>query len=377
MRWSGSNDLSSSSHATGTATGFTSIAGIENVTGGNGADSLTGDAQANVLDGNAGNDTLTGGAGNDTLIGNGGADTFVATIGDGNDALDGGGANDTYDLSATTAGATITTTGSTSAQTGIDTVAGIENFIGSQGNDSITVNAGVNVIDGQGGADTISTGGGADVVNGGAGNDTLNGEGGADAINGGADADVLIGGAAADTINTGVANDNVQDIVRFTATGDYGDTVTNFDADGATAADDRIEFSAALNTLFDDILNDDTFQFATGDGLNAVGATNVTTANVNTTFEALFLSGDNGEGVTASGLGNAATVAAEFAAEFALTAANGETTLLLINDTDGNSAAVWQWTQANGGEIAANELTLIAIVNANATVTTDNFAFIA
>ena len=48
---------------TPSATGFTSVAGIENVTGGSGNDSLTGDAGVNVLTGGAGNDTLDGGAG--------------------------------------------------------------------------------------------------------------------------------------------------------------------------------------------------------------------------------------------------------------------------------------------------------------------------
>ena len=45
---------------------FTSIASIENVTGGSGNDSLTGDVGANILTGGLGTDTLSGGAGNDT-----------------------------------------------------------------------------------------------------------------------------------------------------------------------------------------------------------------------------------------------------------------------------------------------------------------------
>jgi len=52
----------------GTASGFTTIANIENVTGGTGADTLTGNAEANVLRGGAGNDTLNGGAGNDVFV---------------------------------------------------------------------------------------------------------------------------------------------------------------------------------------------------------------------------------------------------------------------------------------------------------------------
>ena len=47
---------------TPSAPGFTSVAGIENVTGGSGNDSLTGDAGVNVLTGDGGDDTLDGGA---------------------------------------------------------------------------------------------------------------------------------------------------------------------------------------------------------------------------------------------------------------------------------------------------------------------------
>ena len=54
--------------ATGSATGFTSIAGIENVTGGSVVDTLTGDTGNNRLDGGALNDALAGGAGDDTYI---------------------------------------------------------------------------------------------------------------------------------------------------------------------------------------------------------------------------------------------------------------------------------------------------------------------
>ena len=53
---------------TPSAPGFTSVAGIENVTGGSGNDSLTGDAGVNVLTGAGGDDTLDGGGGIDTAV---------------------------------------------------------------------------------------------------------------------------------------------------------------------------------------------------------------------------------------------------------------------------------------------------------------------
>jgi Ca2+-binding RTX toxin-like protein len=69
--------------ATGTATGFTSIAGVENVSGGSGNDALTGDAGNNILAGGAGDDTLIGGDSFDRLDG-----------GDADDNLDGGAGDD-------------------------------------------------------------------------------------------------------------------------------------------------------------------------------------------------------------------------------------------------------------------------------------------
>jgi Ca2+-binding RTX toxin-like protein len=55
--------------ATGSASGFTSIAGVENVVGGSGNDDLTGNAGDNVLQGGAGSDEIDGGSGgNDTAV---------------------------------------------------------------------------------------------------------------------------------------------------------------------------------------------------------------------------------------------------------------------------------------------------------------------
>ena len=66
--------------ATGTASGFTSIALIENLAGGNGDDDLTGNAAANSLSGGAGADSLYGGIGADTLFGGAGADLLTGGL---------------------------------------------------------------------------------------------------------------------------------------------------------------------------------------------------------------------------------------------------------------------------------------------------------
>ncbi|WP_265575880.1 beta strand repeat-containing protein [Bradyrhizobium sp. WBAH23] len=51
-----------------TATGFNSISGVENVTGGSGNDNLTGNSTGNAIDGGAGADTLFGGGGSDNFV---------------------------------------------------------------------------------------------------------------------------------------------------------------------------------------------------------------------------------------------------------------------------------------------------------------------
>ncbi len=191
---------------------------------------------------------------------------------------------------------------------------------------------------------------------------------GADSLTGSLVANTLNGGA--DTISTGT-NDNLADFIRFLAANEFGDTVNNFDATGIAAQIDRVQFGATRRTLFDDGNINGILAFVSGNDNNNGN----TAVNLNGTVEALFLNGNNREGLTTGQLINAAQVAAEFNREFALTAANGEATLLVINDTNNNSAAVWEWDQANGGEMAANELTLIGVINANATVTTGSFGF--
>jgi Ca2+-binding RTX toxin-like protein len=62
-----------------TGTGFSWIAGVENVTGGSGNDTLTGSSAANQLIGGDGNDKINGGGGADILTGGDGSDTFVYT----------------------------------------------------------------------------------------------------------------------------------------------------------------------------------------------------------------------------------------------------------------------------------------------------------
>ncbi len=355
-----------------TASGFTSLAGVENVTGGSGDDSITGSSAANRLEGGSGNDTFSytigggadvidGGAGNGDVLniaGTGGADTLHvllsgssltvfedgtltgveavnASLGAGTDTL-------SYARSATAATVNL----ASGSASGFASTAGIENVTGGAAGDTL-----------------VGSTSSVNILNGNAGNDTIQGAGGGD---------ILIGGAGADTVVTGGLNDNLSNFVRFTAAADFGDTVTNFDTDGTTT-DDLVQFSGTLNTAFDDGNNNDNFLFAVGNGV--AGAVNAAVGQGNGDIEALLLTGAGGEGVTNANLGNASLVSAAFNTHFNITASNGEDALLVVNDTNGNDFSVWQWVQAGGGETSANELTLVGLFGGNAPATVDNFDF--
>lgn len=156
--------------ALGTATGFTSIADIENVSGGSGADTLIG---------GAGNNTLTGGAGSDTYTVNDTGDDVVETggVGGGVDLVNSLANSFTIDDSD------------------------VENltFIGT-GDFAGTGNSSANVITGGAGNDTLNGEAGADTLIGLAGNDTFIFDDGDTGV-GAANRDVIVGFASGDVIN--------------------------------------------------------------------------------------------------------------------------------------------------------------------------------
>ena len=196
LSYAGSNAGVSVNLATGSASGFASIAGIERV---------------------------IGGAGNDTLIGN-----SVANV------LAGGGGDDTYIVDA---GGTVTE----AATAGIDTVSSSQSFALGANIENLVLTGGSNVngsgngldnaITGNGGGNALSGGAGADTLDGGANNDSLNGDGGND---------VLIGGTGNDSMNGGGGNDTF-----LFASGFGNDVVTGFDAngDGTLATQDVLDLS--------------------------------------------------------------------------------------------------------------------------------------
>jgi Ca2+-binding RTX toxin-like protein len=142
-------------------------AGDDDIFGGAGNDMLYGDAGNDRIFGGDGHDLINGGAGSDTVFGGSGNDVIVAEIGDGDDVYYGGDMMlddgfDTLDMSAITANITadlgtgLMARGHVkSAQTGNDTIWGIENIVTGSGDDVITASRAVNVMDGGAGNDTF------------------------------------------------------------------------------------------------------------------------------------------------------------------------------------------------------------------------------
>ncbi|QKJ37068.1 retention module-containing protein [Pseudomonas sp. MPDS] len=151
------------------------------LTGTTGDDVLIAGEGDNILNAGDGNDILSAGSGNNVLHGEAGNDLLYS--GAGNDLLDGGTGNDTASYAHASAGVTVNL-GLLAAQNtvgaGIDTLAGIENLVGSNFNDTLTGDSASNRINGGLGDDVLNGGGGDDVLIGGLGNNTLTGGSGAD-----------------------------------------------------------------------------------------------------------------------------------------------------------------------------------------------------
>jgi len=125
---------------------------------------VSGGSNPDLIYGTSGTDHLSGGTGDDILIGRGGADT-----------LEGGDGHDTVSYAGSSSGVTVNlTTGSVSGGDAQgDTIANVENIIGSTHNDDLTGNNLANIIDGGAGDDTMTGGAGADTFKVGEGNDTI------------------------------------------------------------------------------------------------------------------------------------------------------------------------------------------------------------
>ncbi len=152
-----------------TTTVFENFSNFESLLGSDNNDQLFGDGNANVLNGAGGDDLLAGRGGNDTL--NGGLGNDVLRGGGGSDSLDGGDGIDTADFSdlgvAVTADLSAGTAGYVAGGNNVeDTLANIENIVGSANDDTLTGDDNNNEINGGAGADTLNGGDGNDILRG-------------------------------------------------------------------------------------------------------------------------------------------------------------------------------------------------------------------
>jgi|GEM_PF-927975 len=183
-------DLGANQASGGYATGDV-LVNFENAIGSNLNDTLIGSAGPNVLDGRDGDDSLNGGSGNDTLLGgagndtiqggigfnsiNGGADNDLILAGPLSNTIDGGDGIDTVDYSNASGKFLLTLADSGNANVffsgvnKVDTIANVENIIGTANDDTISGNSSDNSINGFGGNDILSGGRGNDTLDGGAG----------------------------------------------------------------------------------------------------------------------------------------------------------------------------------------------------------------
>lgn len=144
---------------------------IENIVAGSGGDTLTGNDAANEINAGGGADIVSGGYGDDILIGGAGADQLYGEYGqdtliggEGNDQLSGGAGNDTADYSTSTSGVVVDL-GLNTADDGFgftDTLALIENVVGSDFADTLVGDSGHNELTGGAGDDVLYGGDGAD-----------------------------------------------------------------------------------------------------------------------------------------------------------------------------------------------------------------------
>lgn len=277
--------------------------GNDTITTGVGADIIHAGGGNNVIIAGNGNNTVWTGSGRDSITTGTGADVISSGSGDdwiqagtGNNNIDGGSGTDTLsfaDAAITSVTLTLDASGNrsgamTRSDGGSDTIAGIENLIGSSGDDEFTfTGSGIvaNTVWGGTGNDTIDSGDGDDVVYGEAGNDTLTGGSGVDTLDGGTGDDTLNGGAGMDTLTGGDGDDTF-----VAALNDGADVI-----DGGSGTLNKVDYSAETAQITVNLNVDN----PTGSGGSALGDTY---ANIQ-----WVVGGSNGSGDTLTG----STAAAE------------------------------------------------------------------
>jgi Ca2+-binding RTX toxin-like protein len=184
------------------AADYVKVSGGVTLKTGDGDDAIIATTGNNNIDGGAGNDSITLGTGIDNVKGGSGNDNIIISVlaTEMFSFIDGGAGTDTIDLSllqthnSPDSGVSIDLSDGVIELTGFNTIniAGVENVIGTNQDDTIVGGKTGNNIDGGAGNDWIISKAGDDVVNGGTGNDSLNGGAGYDKLTGGTGNDVFV-----------------------------------------------------------------------------------------------------------------------------------------------------------------------------------------
>jgi Ca2+-binding RTX toxin-like protein len=281
------------------------LGGNDTIDGFNGNDRLDGGDGDDWVYGGRGEDQLWGGNGNDHLYGQEGNDwIWGAWLGQGDDYIDGGDGYDTVDYSGAASPVVVNLSSGKApgGDIGHDTVYGVENVVGSEGNDiikgwenNIFGRVGDDFLNGRGGDDFLNGRGDDDFLNGLSGNDTLLGGNGNDTLVGGFGNDYLDGGAGIDTAGYQFETEGVLISTGFSGAQGY-DTFVHVENITGSSFDDFIEGDrlgvATNNVLFGGAGND----FLDGDDETTVIGTS---RGGNDT-----LGGGNGHDWLRGGLGN-------------------------------------------------------------------------
>ena len=324
--------------------------GNDTLTGGSGADLLFGDegndlllgkALADTLHGGNGDDTLTGGAGTDSALGEAGDDRMIWNPGDGSDTNDGGDGTDTVEVNGGAAGETFQAsvisgrvffqrTNATPNPFAID-IGTSERLVLSAGDGNDTFNGGTGLaslmaftVDGGAGDDSLNGTDGADTLIGGDGNDFIDGNAGADVGIMGAGDDVFRwdGGDGSDIVEGQAGNDLM--LFNGAALSEKVDISANYG---------RVRFFRDLGNIVMDMDDTESIQFnalggadqvtvhnlahtdAKSINLNLLGANGAGDGQADSVIiegtrgrDRVYVSGQAGGGVTASGLAAAVNI---------------------------------------------------------------------
>ncbi len=227
------------------------LSNVENIVGSNFDDTLYG---------SIGDNSIWGGSGNDQLYGQDGNDLIYAGLGA--DLVDGGGGFDYVDYSHAQGGGVIVNLAlsqAIEADGSIDTLTGIENVKGSQGDDNLTGDMSGNSLYG---------GDGSDIFRGNAGNDLYYGEGGNDYFFADQGSDGVDGGAGIDNISyifslTGSVTVNLTTGQAYEADGSV-DTISSIENITGSRYNDSLIGNSSANLIWG-FLGNDIIDAGTGD----------------------------------------------------------------------------------------------------------------